>query len=66
MARKNSGARQAHLFDNAHGTNGKGDGDRTTDREAFRRNLDEVHLSGRVDGLRYIGGGRYRKTYGGA
>lgn len=58
----NSGARQTDLFGNAHGTNGKGDRDRTTDRERF--NINFPPLGGHVDGLRYVGGGRYRKVYG--
>lgn len=66
MARKNSGARQTDLFDNTHGTNGKGDIDRTTDREAYRQRIAEVELPGVVAGLQYIGGGRYRKVYGGS
>lgn len=64
MARKNSGARRSgsDMFDNGHGTNGKGDADRTTDRAAYSRNIAEVSFTGSVK-MDYVGGGRYRKSY---
>lgn len=61
MARKSTGARKTDMFN--HGRNGKGDVDRTTDREAYRRNLAEIVLPGQVEGLTNVGAGRFRKTY---
>lgn len=63
MARKNTGARKTDMFGNAHGTNGKGDVDRTTDRVAYVSRFPES-LTGEIAGLQYVGGGRYRKVYG--
>lgn len=61
--RKSTGARKTDMFGHDHGRNGKGDGDRTTDREAFNTRFPES-MTGDVQGLNYIGGGRYRKVYG--
>lgn len=64
MARQpNSGGRKTDMFGNAHGTNGKGDRDRTSDRERFNARFPES-LTGEVEGLTYVGGGRFRKVYG--
>lgn len=56
----NSGVSQRHLLD--HGVNGKGDRDRTVDRDRFRENMDEVQMPNDVD-MKPIGGGRLRKVY---
>jgi len=57
----NSGASQHHLLN--HGTNGKGDRDRTLDRARYAANFSEIVLPGGPRGFVNIGGGRIRKTY---
>lgn len=42
---------------------GKGDSDRTTDRDAYERNLAEIPLDGNVEGFRKVGL-KQVKTYG--